>query len=90
MTNSMLYLRVARHKILAVEIHVGSSFKNGSLNRINMLLYIILFTDEYRHVIALVFLLTLNFCLKNPAATRGVSPSYYYIRNIFGFLSGSS
>jgi hypothetical protein len=23
MTNNMLYLRVARHKILAVEIHVG-------------------------------------------------------------------
>jgi hypothetical protein len=25
MTNNMLYLRVARHKILAVEIHVGSA-----------------------------------------------------------------
>jgi hypothetical protein len=41
-----------------------------------MLSYIILFTDEYRHVITLVFLLsqfTLKFCLKNPAATRGIS-----------------
>jgi hypothetical protein len=40
--------------------------------------YIILFTDEYHHVIALVFLLshfTLKFCLKIPAATRGVSAS---------------
>jgi hypothetical protein len=57
------------------------SYKNGSLNKINMLSYIILFTDEYHYVIALVFLLahfTLKFCLKIPAATCGVSPSSMY------------
>jgi hypothetical protein len=43
-----------------------------------MLSYIILFPDEYCYVIALVFVLshfTLKFCLKIPAATRGVPPS---------------
>jgi hypothetical protein len=42
-----------------------------------MLSYIILFTNEYRHVIALVFLLShfiLKFCFKIPASTREVSP----------------
>jgi hypothetical protein len=50
-----------------------------------MLSYIILFTEEYRHVIILVFLIshfTLKFCLKIPAATRGVSPSYIYIYEV--------
>jgi hypothetical protein len=48
--------------------------------KINILSYIILFTDEYRDVIVSVFLLphTLKFCLKIPAVTRGVSPSMYY------------
>jgi hypothetical protein len=43
-----------------------------------MLSYIILFTDEYRYAITLVFLLshfTLKFCIKTPPATRGVPPS---------------
>jgi hypothetical protein len=64
----MLYLRVACHKILAVEIYLGSIILEWlSLNKINMLSYILLFTDEYRYVIALVFLLshfTLKLCLK--------------------------
>jgi hypothetical protein len=59
MTNNMLYLRVARHKILVVEIYVESNiYEWFSLNIINILSYIILSTDEYRYVIALVFLLS--------------------------------
>jgi hypothetical protein len=45
-----------------------------------MFSYIILFTDEYRYVIALVFLLahfTLKFCLKIPAVT----PGYHLVIN---------
>jgi hypothetical protein len=40
-----------------------------------------LFTDEYRYVITLMFLLshfTLKFCLKIPAATPELSPSKEY------------
>jgi hypothetical protein len=53
-----------------------------------MLSYIILFTNEYRYVIALVFLLshfTLKFCLKILATMRGVSLSIkvWFILKLF-------
>jgi hypothetical protein len=83
-TNSMLYLRVARHKILAIEIHVGSIiYEWFCRNKINML-YIILFTEEYRHVITLVFLLshfTLKFCLEIPTQHAGYHLVQNYLRD---------